>query len=153
MNSRILLPWLTLTTIAIIALWMRPAPAPLAAEEPELALMMARQQVWAHKLALSIEAEDRELIDFYHHELEESTHEVIDQVSEYDGFPISEMVKTMFLPELEAMKGMIAEAPISDIRAQFSVVIKACNSCHGASAHGFIRISDQAGPNPYLQDF
>jgi len=152
MKSRILLPWLVLMTIALIALWMRPASVP-EPDEPELALMMARQQVWAQKLALSIESENRQLIDFYHHELEESTHELIDQVAEYDGFPISDMVKAMFLPELVTMKGMIAEAPISDIRAQFSVVINACNSCHVASAHGFIRISDQPGINPFNQIF
>jgi hypothetical protein len=146
MKTNVLLVWLSLLTVALVALWHR-------GEEPELAVMMARQQLLSHKLALAIQSEDRNLMEFYQHELEESTLEIIADVPEYDGYPISEMIDAMFLPELLTLKALLPDAPIPDIRAQYSILIASCNSCHDASAHGFIRITDGIDINPFNQRF
>src|SRR5690554_5718211 len=49
----------------------------LSAPAPGLAIQMKYIQHWTHKLGLSVDAENTELMEFYHHELEEGAEDLI----------------------------------------------------------------------------
>ncbi|ALO47621.1 hypothetical protein [Pseudohongiella spirulinae] len=120
---------------------------------PGLAVQMKDMQYWTHKLALSIEAGNLELIDFYHHELEEAVEDLIDSVESYDGFPIAELTESMLEPALETLEDRLDEENLQGMRTAFAGVVQSCNSCHQVTEHGFIRIGDGFGNNPFNQIF
>ncbi len=120
---------------------------------PGLAAQMKDMQYWTHKLALSIEAENTELADFYHHELEEAVEDLTGSIDTYDGFPIAQLTTAMLLPALENLENELDSGDWSAVRESFSSVIASCNSCHQATAHGYIRITEAYGNNPFNQSF
>lgn len=121
---------------------------------PGLAHQMQSVQIWTHKLGLSIEAENVELADFYIHELEEGIEFLIDTIDEYDGFPIANLTRSMFIPALESLEDALDEKMgWVVVRERFEAVIASCNSCHVATDHGFIIITEGYGNNPFNQAF
>src|SRR5690606_37412635 len=71
---------------------------------PGLAIQMKYIQHWTHKLGLSVEANNTELVEFYHHELEEGAADLMAPIKEYDGFPIADLVGTMLVPQIQAFE-------------------------------------------------
>lgn len=110
-------------------------------------------QLYTHKALLSIEAENAELADFYIHELEETTEDVIEFISEYGGFPISDLTKTMLLPLIEDLEDELETGNWEQIREKARIMVDSCNACHVATDHGEIVIPFELNGNPYLQDF
>jgi hypothetical protein len=120
---------------------------------PGLAIQMKYMQHWTHKLGLSVEAQNPELVEFYHHELEEGTEDLIATIKEYDGYPIAEFAETMLLPQIKAFESAEESGDWNQITQAYQTIIASCNSCHQASAHGYIKIVDGFGNNPFNQDF
>lgn len=120
---------------------------------PGLAVQMKYMQYWTHKVGLSIEAENMELTDFYHHELEEASEDLIDSIESYDGYPIAQLTKSMLVPALDDLEDALETENWSAIRDAYTAVITSCNTCHTATDHGFIVISDGFGNNPFNQEF
>lgn len=125
----------------------------MGSNAPGLAIQMKYIQHWTHKLGLSVEAQNAELVEFYHHELEEGTEELIASIKEYDGYPIAELAESMLLPELKAFESAEESGDWNQITQAYQTIIASCNSCHQASAHGYIKIVDGFGNNPFIQDF
>lgn len=121
--------------------------------EPGLALQMHYLQVWTHKLGLSIEAENMELADFYHHELEDATEDLIDSIPEYKDIEIARLTETMLVPILEQLEDALEAGNWSDIRSNYSALITSCNACHAATGYGYIKITEGFGNNPFNQSF
>jgi len=153
MNRTILVAWLSALTIGFAYLAFRPAPVAPRVSEPELALLMSRQQVWMDKLGAAILAENRDLMDFYAHELEESTGGIIANVETYDGFKIADLTRSILIPDLERLVTAIDEAPISDVKRAYSRLVQSCNACHAATDHGFILITETRGESGWNQAF
>lgn len=126
--------------------------APALAEEPGLALLMERMQTYTHKLQLSIGARNAPLADFYLHEIEETAETIIDNIPRYDDYPVGELTREMLLPVIERLEDAVksGEWDASDMR--FSEMLAACNACHQASGHGYVRIAPN-DTNPFAQDF
>src|SRR5690606_2304301 len=103
---------------------------------PGLAIQMKYIQHWTHKLGLSVEAQNAELVEFYHHELEEGAHDLIATIEEYDGFPIASLAGTMLVPQLEAFEEAEESGDWNRIRTAYQAIITSCNTCHQATAHG-----------------
>jgi len=122
-----------------------------ASEDIELAHLMSNAQYFMHKVGLSIEAKNEKLAKFYAYELEEVIEE-ISEVETYDAFPIGQLTKTMLLPEFSALYDAINSANLKSAGDQYDIVINACNSCHMATKHEFIKIQ-RSDTNPYLQSF
>ena len=120
---------------------------------PGLAIQMKYIQHWTHKLGLSVEANNTELVEFYHHELEEGAEELMATIKEYDGFPIAELVKTTLIPQLQAFETAEESGDWTKIRSAYSAIITSCNSCHVATDHGYIVVTEGFGNNPFNQDF
>lgn len=154
-SSFLILTLLTLAFIFTIISCEKPAndESHYQSPTPGLALQMHYIQNWTHKLALSIDAENDELTHFYHHELEESMDDLIDTVDFYDGFPVAELANSMLVPQLEALEEAIDAGDWAQIRARFEILVSTCNSCHVATDHGYIVITNGFGINLYNQDF
>jgi hypothetical protein len=153
MNRHILFAWLSALTLGFAYLAYRPAAGSRPDSEPELALLMSRQQVWMDKLGAAIRAENRELMDFYAHELEESTTGIIANVDTYDGFKIADLTQTLLIPDLQRLAHSIDDAPIDEVRLAYARVVQSCNACHAATDHGFILITESRGESGWNQAF
>lgn len=110
-------------------------------------------QLYSHKALLSIDAENAELADFYIHELEETTEDVIEYIKEYGGFPISQLTESMLLPTVEDLEDELETGNWESIREKARIMIESCNTCHVATDHGYIVIPHEVSKNPYLQTF
>ena len=118
-------------------------------EEYHLVDKMTSYQYYSHKLWLSGEARNSELIDFYLHEMEEVAEELIDKKVQYDGYDIGNLTEKMLLPAIERLEESNDSINFSK---NYQLLIKACNSCHIATDHSYIEISIPKN-NPYNQKF
>lgn len=118
-----------------------------------LAEYMYFMQIYTHKVLLSIESENGELAGFYMHELEETAEDIIAHIEEYEGFPVSELTRTILLPVIEELEEELGRDDWERIRNKARVLVNSCNSCHISTDHAFIVITDEASGNPFLQQF
>lgn len=153
MKSTLTLAWLSVLTLGFLYLAFRPAPEPSSAAVPELALLMSRQQVWMDKLGAAIRADNRDLMDFYAHELEESTAGIIANVDTYDGFKIADLTRSILVPDLERLATAVDGAPIDEVKMAYARVVQSCNACHATTDHGFILIMESRGESGWNQAF
>ncbi|MEX0648442.1 MAG: hypothetical protein WEA56_03625 [Balneolaceae bacterium] len=123
------------------------------AKAPALHVIMGNMQTYLHKLSYAVENEQKNLTDFYLHELEELSTDIIQQIPIYDGFPVGDLVSVMLLPVLEETEEALEENDWDLINERSSAVIQACNNCHSSTDHGFIKITGRAGQNPFNQNF
>lgn len=117
----------------------------------ELVNNMSQLQYLSHKAALSIDARNPELADFYVHELEEVVEET-ESVESYDGHPIGELAHGMLRPALENLEEALEDGEWSSASDAFDNMIQSCNNCHQVTEHGYIRIQRRS-ENPWMQDF
>lgn len=124
-----------------------------AGEESDVELIevMVSLQYFTHKLALSLDAKNGELVDFYIHELEESI-EAMEAVPVYGGFPIADLAKSMIAPQVEALETAAKQGDLQLANQRFAKVLQSCNSCHEITDHGFIKI-ERSDNNPFFQNF
>lgn len=114
---------------------------------------MATMQYHTHKLALSIEASNTELAEFYLHELEEATETVINEVTTYEGHQISALTKSMLVPTLKPVDDAVESADWEDARERMIDLTASCNACHQSTDHGFVVIEPGFDKNPWNQNF
>lgn len=147
---------------------------PLAADAPkiELAPPMGELQRMTHKLSLAVGGGDLELTAFYAYESIELLREIQRGIPEYDGHPIALLIDRMAMPAYDALTRALADsgrprdrarspdaAEAADTEAAEAAgrgvagVVAACNDCHRATSHTFIRITDERKRNPFNQDF
>jgi len=121
---------------------------------PALHKLMGTMQTYMHKYNLSVLENNSELAGFYLHELEEVSEEIIENIEEYDGHPVSSLTETMFLPVVEQAGATLENSSADEIRKSASLLIQSCNSCHQATDHGYIKIREvTSSENPFNQDF
>ena len=130
--------------------------AALASEQDEdhdLIGNMGSLQYFSHKLDLSIRARNRELVDFYAHEIEE-TIEATTEIAEYHGKPVGKLTEDMLAPAFERFERAMNDegGDWNAIDGRFGEMIDACNACHQATEYGFINIR-RTEANPYMQSF
>jgi hypothetical protein len=124
----------------------------LASEgEVELASLMGTMQKFAHKVALSLDAENKKLVGFYVHELEEVIEEV-EEVESYDGHKVGKLTEKLLVPALERFEDAYKSGDWVAANQQFDVMIKTCNQCHDTTDHGYIKI-ERSSVNPFMQSF
>ena len=120
-------------------------------EEVELVDYMSKLQYFAHKAGLSIQAENAKLAHFYLHEMEEVI-ELVQEVKEYDGHPIGQLANTMLEPAFETLEKSVDAKQFKQARTDHGKVLEACNKCHTATDHGYIKI-EALSDNPFMQSF
>ncbi|MCG8418510.1 MAG: hypothetical protein MJE77_11260 [Proteobacteria bacterium] len=123
-----------------------------AEQPPELALEMSYLQRFVHKLSLAVGARNPDLAGFYLHELEETTEAIQEDIPTYEGHRIAELIGAMFMPQLEAVDAAVKDRDWDRGSELIQSMTAACNSCHQATAHGFIVIAVGTS-NPFNQKF
>lgn len=122
-----------------------------ADDDVELVNYMRALQYFAHKTSLAIDADNQPLVAFYAHEMEEVVEELED-IDSYDDYPIAKLAESLFEPAFERFEDSVESGKTAEISQRFDDVIKACNSCHGETRHGFIHIQ-RISSNPFMQSF
>ncbi|HHP7239210.1 MAG TPA: hypothetical protein ACFCU0_12345 [Longibacter sp.] len=122
-------------------------------EHAELAVYMSRMQRWTHKTALAVEAENGELSEFYLHELEESIETTQMEAPVYEGYEVGKLTESMLVPVVERLDAPVDDGDWSGAKRQLANIANACNQCHAATDHGFIRIQLDDLDQPYAQEF
>ena len=128
------------------------APAHALGDPPGLAMLMERMQTYTHKLQLSVEARNEGLAHFYLHELEETAEYVAANIPHYDDYPVGPLVREMLLPRIEDVEDGVEAGEWTAADTRFADMLRACNACHVATQHGYVRIAPATG-NPFAQDF
>ena len=121
--------------------------------EPELAAHMDYIQKYSHKLGLSVQGKNKELAEFYLHELEERLERVINETPVYEGYQIAELTETMLIPVLEPLDQQIEKENWEMAEKRFEEMIITCNSCHKSTDHEFINVTAGLDKNPFNQVF
>lgn len=127
---------------------------------PELALLMGTLQTLTHKLALSADAGNAPLAAFYLHESLEQLRTIQQEAPEYEKLPVAVLIERLALPAYsDLQKATAAQPPVQPeasrevLLAGLDRVVQACNECHAATQHGFIRITRGTEVNPFNQSF
>ncbi|MDR8392046.1 hypothetical protein NC796_12890 [Aliifodinibius sp. S!AR15-10] len=122
-------------------------------QTPELAEYMQHIRRYTHKLSLSIEARNGDLADFYMHELQASALAVKQDVPGYEGYDIAYFTELMFDPAVDTLRTSLNARDWDLIDKNLDNLINSCNTCHNATGHGFINVTEGVDKNPYNQVF
>lgn len=115
--------------------------APESGEEHfEVAVVMGRMQHYHQKWWASGQAGNAELAAFYLHELEEAMEEVVEAGVMDEGTDVSAAMRTYGLPALEELERLLKEEGVQAMHAKGAIMTNACNACHQATEHAYIRI-------------
>ena len=139
----------------VLAVANTPTPEAMDDEEEselELATFMGQLQTMAHKLNLSIVAENPELSGFYLHEVEEVLEQIEALFPQHDGFPVGEMVTSFALRALDPVEEGLLDEDWSYAARSYERFVESCNGCHDATGHPFIEIVTTS-MNPFNQNF
>ena len=133
------------------------APAPVLADVTaggeELSVYMGIMQRHTQKLGLALDAGNKDLAAFYYQELSEAA-EVIQKKfpGEYDGFQINALLGAMLVSQMGPIKAGLDKGDMAAASSGYDGMITACNSCHLATQHAFLKVS-RTKTNPFNQDF
>ncbi len=120
---------------------------------PELAVAMGQLQTYHHKFALAVEAKNYQLANFYLHEVEAAADGIKENIPSYEGYDIRKFMKIMFDSDVEPLETALANKNWDKVRQKTIDLTNSCNSCHNATAHGFVKITPGFDNNPFNQDF
>ncbi|MCX6839139.1 MAG: hypothetical protein NTX35_15210 [Verrucomicrobia bacterium] len=129
------------------------APVEETTSTPELALLMGDLQRLTHKLALSADAGNTELAAFYLHESQEQLRKIQNETPEYENIPVALLIDRLAHPAYVPMQEAVAVKDAKRMREGIHAIVQACNACHTATQHAFIRITPGTESNPFNQSF
>jgi putative copper resistance protein D len=119
--------------------------APAAAYVPGLGEIMTLQQMRHAKLWLAGSARNWELAAYEVDELKEGFESAASLHAVHEGVPVGEMIGKLTPGPLAAVAKAIQDKNPDRFAASFDGLTAACNSCHQAAKHGFIRIGRPNG--------
>jgi len=122
-------------------------------DTPELADAMGQLQQYLHKYALAVDAQNHELASFYFHEVRASSDGIKENIPGYEGYDIARFMKNFLDPTIEPVEKALANRNWEKVRENTIKLVDACNSCHNATSHGFVKITPGFDNNPFNQDF
>ncbi|MDX1586051.1 MAG: hypothetical protein R3222_04885 [Balneolaceae bacterium] len=164
MPHRILLPsLLTIMLTSFLFISQCASPEPQSQESgnstqqdastPELAEYMSTLQYYTHKFALAVDAEHRELAQFYFHEIRALSDAIKQDIPGYEGYDIARFMGIFMDPTIQPVEDALSGNEWAATREATLNLIDSCNSCHNATAHGFVEVTPGFDKNPYNQDF
>ncbi|WP_370088843.1 hypothetical protein [Ekhidna sp.] len=114
---------------------------------------MGYYQRFSQKLYLAGTNQNWELADFYTHELEEVTENLIASDVIHDNFNLSNLSEAMLLPKIEKVEEAIRQKNEVLFLENYELMISSCNLCHNATKHKFIKITIPNDSSIWNQDF
>jgi hypothetical protein len=148
--------FVSICLISITLLCSQEKPAlqpPVESHTPELALLMGDLQRLTYKLALSADAGNAELAAFYLHESQEQLRKIQAEAPVYENIPVALLIDRLAHPAYAPMQEAVTAKDAKRMREGMNAIVQACNACHIATQHGFIRITVGTGVNPFNQSF
>lgn len=143
--------WKLLALAAVVGAQLAPVEEP--SNTPELALLMGDLQRLTHKLALSADAGNAVLAAFYLHESQEQLRKIQTEAPEYENLPVALLIDRLAHPAYAPMQDAVTAKDAKRMREAVNSIVQACNACHTATQHGFIRITPGTELNPFNQSF
>ena len=135
----------------VVGLWLAGAALAETDESPHLVGLMGDMQSFAHKLQLSLDAENALLADFYAHELGGAI-AAVGQIDSYSDYPVGRLTTSTLSPLLKKLIAGLDAGDLPRADNAFDALLEGCNRCHAMTEHDYIRV--QRNPaNPYLQNF
>lgn len=122
-------------------------------EVPELAEYMSTMQHYTHKFSLAVAAENQELAQFYFHEIRALSDEIKEDIPGYEGYDIARFMRLFMDPAIPPVEEALTGTDWTETRRQVQELVNSCNTCHNATAHGFVKVTPGFDKNPYNQDF
>ena len=123
-----------------------------ADEDKELMPYMQRLQHLTHKLGLSIQAKNQPAASFYLTEIDETVDIIREEFPTHDNLQIATLANAMLVPSIEPVKKALGGKNWVVTTAAFNKLVDNCNSCHGATNHGYLKITAPTS-NPFNQTF
>lgn len=114
---------------------------------------MGYYQRFSDKLWLAGVNQNWKLADFYTHELEEVTEDLIKGNVIHDDYNISNLSEAMLFPKIEKVEEAIRKKDEVLFLENYELMISGCNLCHQATKHNFIRITVPNESSKWNQDF
>lgn len=131
----------------------RAVPAVSAADFP-LGESMGYLQRYADKLWRASQAGNWGLAKYYRDEMDETAGDIIDAHLVKKAFPVSDTMKALLRPALADLGKAVEKRDAASFDKSYTALLSACNECHRASGHPFIRIvTPSASPTRWNQDF
>lgn len=114
---------------------------------------MEYYQRFSQKLWLAGTKKNWELADFYTHELEEVTMNLIEGDVIHDDYNLSNLTTQMLLPKIEKVEEAIRLKNEVLFLENYKLMIGSCNLCHNTTKHNFIKILIPNDSTLWNQDF
>ena len=127
----------------------------LTTEEPkfELADVMGKMQWHTNKLFFAGKYNNWELADFYVEELEEALEELEESGLVENDISYGPLAKSITSDPINKLREAIESEQSDNFNDAYLGMVRACNNCHVASKHAFIRIVLPKQPVSDNQDF
>jgi hypothetical protein len=114
---------------------------------------MGYYQRFSHKLWLAGTKKNWELANFYTHELEEVTENLIEGNVIHDDYNLSNLSEAMLLPKIEKLEQAIRQKDEVLFLENYELMISSCNLCHNTTKHNFIKITVPNDSTVWNQEF
>ncbi|WP_436514792.1 hypothetical protein [Ekhidna sp. To15] len=122
-------------------------------EEYPVLETMGYYQKFSHKLWLAGKNKNWKLADFYTHELEEVTENLIEGDVIHDNYNMSNLSEAILLPKIEKVEEAIRQENEVLFLENYELMISSCNLCHNTTKHNFIKITIPNDSTIWNQDF
>jgi hypothetical protein len=93
------------------------------------------------KLWFAAVVRDWKLAAYEADELSETFADIVTYQPDWNGIPIAQLVQTTAMPTLKAVSAAIAAKDMAQFRRAYADLVAACNRCHVAAQHGFVKIT------------
>ncbi|MBX7094604.1 MAG: hypothetical protein K1X56_07790 [Flavobacteriales bacterium] len=121
-------------------------------EKIEIVHNMVRLQQYHYKLHAAGKYDNRPLMEFYLHEMEEEMLAIKDAKVYEDSISISDMMKNYGLSALSKFQTELKLKDF-DFNSSFRVLTESCNNCHKTMGHEYILITVPEKTDFYNQSF
>ncbi|WP_462253207.1 hypothetical protein [Ekhidna sp.] len=139
--------------LTFIAFGCAPNTEKKEVEEYPVLETMGYYQRFSHKLWLAGKNENWELADFYTHELEEVTEQLIEGNVIHDDYNLSNLSEAMLMPKIEKVEEAIRKKDEVLFLDNYELMIASCNLCHNTTKHNFIKITIPNDSTIWNQEF
>jgi cytochrome c553 len=121
-------------------------------EDVELGVIMSHLQRYAEKLYFAGRVGNAPLAGFYLHEIEETIEDLAKEKVVDEGMAVGEMAGAMMTPVLKRLRALDFKDRAA-FEKEYVLMIETCNACHGATQHGFVKITVPKAPTYQNQSF
>jgi hypothetical protein len=120
---------------------------------PGFGEFMSATQMRHAKLWFAGDAQNWDLAAFELDEIKEGLEDATRLHPTHEGIPVGDMIKASLDEPLAGLAKAIEAKDKNEFTRAFDVLTEACNGCHTAAAHAFIKITRPTAPPVSNQDF